>query len=167
MALILYLNNASSHLVWISIKEKEKLLSQTHNILIGNLCAANLISAVFIKSISVIYHGYAVATGQWDFRMAFCTVYTGKWKPEYLVFPKSLFFTIFYLTIINFFFSDLSFHVGSLPLHDHGTVLGYFVGQSRKDLSCLEGLPPRQGLDWSLFHHIIMLVTAQMIERAL
>ena len=95
MALIFYLNNASSHLVWISIKEKEKLLSQTHNILIGNLCAANLISAVFIKSISVIYHGYAVATGQWDFRMAFCTVYTGKWKPEDLVFPKSLIFAFF------------------------------------------------------------------------
>ena len=95
MALILYLNNASSHLVWISIKEKEKLLSQTHNILIGNLCAANLISAVFIKSISVIYHGYAVATGQWDFRMAFCTVYTGKWKPEYWVFPKKSYFCNF------------------------------------------------------------------------
>ena len=73
-----YFNNDWSLLIWISIKEKEKLLSQTHNILIGNLCAANLISAVFIKSISVIYHGYAVATGQWDFRMAFCTVYTAK-----------------------------------------------------------------------------------------
>ena len=57
--------------------------------------------------------------------------------------------------------------MGSLPLYDHGTVLGYFVGQSRKDFGCLEGLPPRQGLDWSLFHDIIMLVTALLIERAL
>ena len=48
--------------VLISIKEKETLLSQTHNVLIGNLCFANLVSAVFVKSIAVIYHGYAVAT---------------------------------------------------------------------------------------------------------
>lgn len=64
--------------VLISIKEKEALLSQTHNVLIGNLCFANLVSAVFVKSIAVTYHGYAVATEKWDFQMAFCTVYTGK-----------------------------------------------------------------------------------------
>ena len=60
----------------------------------------------------------------------------------------------------NYFFSHLSFHVGSIPLHDHGSVLGYFVGQSRKDFGCLEGLPSRQGLDWSLEHDIIMLANA-------
>ena len=84
----------------------------------------------------------------------------------------SLIFAIFCICFFDnyqlfFSFSHLSFHVGSLPLHDHGTVLGYFVGQSRKDFGCLEGLPPRQGLDWSLFHHTITLVTAQLIERAL
>ena len=63
--------------VLISIKEKETLLSQTHNVLIGNLCFANLVSAVFVKAIAVTYHGYAVATEKWDFQMAFCTVYTG------------------------------------------------------------------------------------------
>ena len=34
------------------------------------------VSAVFVKSIAVIYHGYAVATSRWKVELAFCAVYT-------------------------------------------------------------------------------------------
>ena len=42
------------------------LKNSTLNILIANLCLANLVSAVFVKLIGVIYHGYAVAAARYD-----------------------------------------------------------------------------------------------------
>ena len=62
--------------VVISIREKEALFNQTVNVILGNLCAANLIAAVFVKSIAVVYHGYAVARERWEVELAFCTVHT-------------------------------------------------------------------------------------------
>lgn len=47
--------------VLISIRERESLLNSTVNVILANLCAANLVSAVFVKSIAVVYNGYAVA----------------------------------------------------------------------------------------------------------
>ena len=40
---------------------RESLLNSTVNVVLANLCAANLVSAVFVKSIAVVYNGYAVA----------------------------------------------------------------------------------------------------------
>ena len=34
------------------------------------------LAAVFVKSIAVIYNGYAVATSVWEVELAFCTVHT-------------------------------------------------------------------------------------------
>ena len=42
------------------------LKNSTLNVLIANLCLANLVSAVFVKLIGVIYHGYAVAAARYD-----------------------------------------------------------------------------------------------------
>ena len=47
--------------VLISVRERESLLNSTVNVVLANLCAANLVSAVFVKSIAVVYNGYAVA----------------------------------------------------------------------------------------------------------
>ena len=47
--------------VLISIRERESLLNSTVNVVLANLCTANLVSAVFVKSIAVVYNGYAVA----------------------------------------------------------------------------------------------------------
>ena len=63
-------------MVVISIREKEALIIQTTNIILVNLCGANLIAAVFVKSIAVVYHGYAVARERWEVELAFCTVHT-------------------------------------------------------------------------------------------
>ena len=41
------------------------LMNSTLNVLIANLCGANLVSAVFVKLIGVIYHGYAVAASRY------------------------------------------------------------------------------------------------------
>ena len=41
------------------------LRNSTIYLLMANLCFANLISAVFVKLIGVIYHGYAVATSRY------------------------------------------------------------------------------------------------------
>ena len=62
--------------VVISIREREALLNNTVNVVLGNLCFANLVAAVFVKSIAVIYHGYAVARSRWEVELAFCTVHT-------------------------------------------------------------------------------------------
>ena len=34
------------------------------------------VAAVFVKSIAVIYNGYAVAASLWEVELAFCTVHT-------------------------------------------------------------------------------------------
>ena len=62
--------------VVISIREKEAIFNKTENVILGNLCAANLIAAVFVKSIAVVYHGYAVAKSRWEVELAFCTMHT-------------------------------------------------------------------------------------------
>ena len=41
------------------------LKNSTLNVLIANLCGANLVSAVFVKLIGVIYHGYTVAASRY------------------------------------------------------------------------------------------------------
>ena len=63
-------------MVLISIREKESLLNSTINVILANLCFANLIAAVFVKSIAIIYNGYAVAASIWEVELAFCTIHT-------------------------------------------------------------------------------------------
>ena len=62
--------------VVISIQQEEALFNQTVNVILGNLCAANLIAAVFVKCIAVVFHGYGVARDSWEVELAFCTVHT-------------------------------------------------------------------------------------------
>lgn len=63
-------------IVLISIREKESLLNSTINVILANLCFANLVAAVFVKSIAIIYNGYAVAAAIWEVELAFCTIHT-------------------------------------------------------------------------------------------
>lgn len=63
-------------IVFISIREKESLLESTVNMLLSNLCSANLVAAVFVKSIAVIYNGQAVAASLWEVGLPFCTIHT-------------------------------------------------------------------------------------------
>ena len=85
MTLIL-LSVVANLLVLNSLREKEELLGITQNLVspssssttqvLLNMCTSNLVSAVFVKSISIVHHGFAVATGGTRSTIAFCTMYT-------------------------------------------------------------------------------------------
>jgi len=78
--------------VLISIREKEAIFNQTANVIHANLCAANLIAAVFVKSFAAVYHGYGVACQRWEIELAFCTVHTITSRSTWVVFPYTLLF---------------------------------------------------------------------------
>ena len=40
------------------------MLAATFNLVLVNLCSANLLSAVCVKSVSIVHNAYAVAAGQ-------------------------------------------------------------------------------------------------------
>jgi hypothetical protein len=48
-------------IVITSVKEKEDTLGMTFNLVLINLCSSNLLSAVIVKSISIVHNAYAVA----------------------------------------------------------------------------------------------------------
>ncbi|CAB4059738.1 TAAR [Lepeophtheirus salmonis] len=77
-------------IVIISIREKESLLNSTLNVILGNLCCSNLMAAVFVKSIAIIYNGYAVASGKWSVELAFCTVHAISSRATWAVLPYSI-----------------------------------------------------------------------------
>lgn len=70
-----------------SLREKEHLLGVTQNMVrvltfpppaqvLLNICGSNLVSAVFVKSISIVHNGYAVASRDTKSNIAFCTIFT-------------------------------------------------------------------------------------------
>ncbi|XP_040580188.1 uncharacterized protein [Lepeophtheirus salmonis] len=87
-------------IVIISIREKESLLNSTLNIILGNLCFSNLMAAVFVKSIAIIYNGYAVASEKWSVELAFCTIHTLSARATWAVLPYSI-IVLNWLFVIN------------------------------------------------------------------
>ena len=73
-----------------ALREKETLLSKTHNLVLGNICASNLVSAVLVKSISIVHHGYAVAARVTQSNIAFCMLYTMGHRATWAVLPWSI-----------------------------------------------------------------------------
>ena len=45
---------------------------------------------MFVKSIAVIYNGYAVAATLWEVELAFCSIHTISFRATWVVFPYSL-----------------------------------------------------------------------------
>ena len=74
-----------------ALREKDSLLTKKHNLVIGNICVANLAGAVMVKSISVVHHGYAVAARVSQSNIAFCMVYTMGHRTCMGVLPWSIF----------------------------------------------------------------------------
>ena len=73
-----------------ALREKETLLSKTQNLVLGNICASNLVSAVLVKSISIVHHGYAVAARVTKSNIAFCMLYTLGHRTTWAVLPWSI-----------------------------------------------------------------------------
>lgn len=70
-----------------SLREKDAMLGVTQNMVgsltfpalpqvLLNICTSNLVSAVFVKSISIVHNGYAVASRDTKSNIAFCTIFT-------------------------------------------------------------------------------------------
>ena len=73
-----------------ALRERDILLTKTHNLVLGNICASNLVSAVLVKSISIVHHGYAVAARVTQSNIAFCMVYTLGHRTTWAVLPWSI-----------------------------------------------------------------------------
>ena len=55
-----------------------------------NLCSANLLSAVIVKSISIVHNAYAVAANSSKSNTAFCILYVFGWRLTWAVLPWSI-----------------------------------------------------------------------------
>ena len=78
-------------MVMSAIREKESMLSLTYNLVLGNLCVANLLSAVLVKSISIVHHGHASAANSTESSsIAFCAIYMVSFRSTWAVLPWSI-----------------------------------------------------------------------------
>ena len=77
-------------MVITSIKEREDMLGVTFNLVLLNLCSSNLLSAVMVKSISIVHNAYAVASNSTQSDIAFCILYTFGYRLTWAVLPWSL-----------------------------------------------------------------------------
>ena len=67
-------------MVITALKKEEELLGKTFNLIIVKLCSANLLGAVLVKSISIVHNGYAVAAHVLETDVAFCLLYTFRYR---------------------------------------------------------------------------------------
>ena len=72
------------------IKEKGEMLGVTFNIVLINLCCSNLLSAVMVKSVSIVHNAYAVAANSTETDIAFCILYRFGYRLTWAVLPWSL-----------------------------------------------------------------------------
>ena len=77
-------------MVITSIKEKEEMLGVTFNLVLINLCSSNLLSAVMVKSISIVHNAYAVAANTTESDIAFCILYRFGYRLTWAVLPWSV-----------------------------------------------------------------------------
>ena len=66
------------------------MLCVTFNLVLINLCSSNLLSAVMVKSISIVHNAYAVAANTTHSNIAFCLLYSFGYRLTWAVFPWSL-----------------------------------------------------------------------------
>ena len=77
-------------MVITAIKEKEEMLGITFNLVLINLCSSNLLSAVMVKSISIVHNAYAVAANTTQSDIAFCILYSFSHRLTWCVLPWSV-----------------------------------------------------------------------------
>ena len=77
-------------MVITSVKEKENMLCVTFNLVLISLCSSNLLSAVMVKSISIVHNAYAVAANTTHSNIAFCLLYSFGYRLTWAVYPWSL-----------------------------------------------------------------------------
>ena len=73
-----------------SIREKEEMLAVEVSLLLANLCASNLLSAILSKSIGIVHNGHAVASNSLRSSLAFCPIYSFSWRLTWAVLPWTI-----------------------------------------------------------------------------
>ena len=74
-------------MVITSIREKESLTNKTFNLVLVNICCSNLLSAVLVKSITIVHHAYAVTANVTQTDVAFCLLYKFSSRLAWAVLP--------------------------------------------------------------------------------
>ena len=88
--MVLALTTIVTNLVVVTgIKEQKVTIGLIHLVL-GNLCLANLFSAVLVKSISIVHHGYVVAANTIQSSVAFCSILTISYRTTWAVLPWTI-----------------------------------------------------------------------------
>ena len=77
-------------MVIATIKQNEDMLGNTSNLILVNLCSANLLAAVLVKSVSIVHNGFAVAAHVLRSDVAFCLLNTFSYHLTLAVLPWSL-----------------------------------------------------------------------------
>ena len=62
----------------------------TFNLVPINLCSSNLLSAVIVKSISIVHNAYAVAVNSTESDIVFCILYSFGYRLTWAVLPWSV-----------------------------------------------------------------------------
>ena len=88
-------------IVITGIKEREATIGM-FNLVLVNLCLSNLTSAVLVKSISIVHHGYVVAANTTQSNIAFCTIMIVSYRATWAVLPWTI-FTFSWILFFNFF----------------------------------------------------------------
>ena len=77
-------------MVITAIKEKESGVN-LHHLLLANLCLSNLVSAVLVKSISIVHHGYVVTLNSGTHSsVAFCNIMVVCYRITWAILPWTL-----------------------------------------------------------------------------
>ena len=88
--MVLALTTIVTNLVVVTgIKEQKVTIGLIHLVL-GNLCLANLFSAVLVKSISIVHHGYVVAANTTKSNVAFCNILTISYRTTWAILPWTI-----------------------------------------------------------------------------
>ena len=84
------LSVVSNIVIITAIRDQEELLCSTSSLILANLSASNLISAVLVKSISVVHNGYAVASNTVQSNIAFCLLYCFTSRLTWAILPFTI-----------------------------------------------------------------------------
>ena len=76
-------------MVLTALREKPKLLGETHNLVLANICGSNLMAEVLVKSFSIVHQGHAVAARVLQSNIAFCTAYIFSYRATWATLPWS------------------------------------------------------------------------------
>ena len=105
-------------MVVTGIKEQKTTIGMVHLVL-GNLCLSNLLSAVLVKSISIVHHGYVVAANTTKSSVAFCSILTISYRTTWAALPWTI-VTLSWIVVVTFVKETLV-RITSLKLIDRST----------------------------------------------